>query len=151
MDWRSIIIIVLILIALVWVIRRLRGHARNPNKLQMAIDMIAALNDDLKIIRQKQTTPEDLKKFKLVNWKVFQDHLDFLDKECVEALRSSFDLMSEYNDKLVQMKINLDNSRPQIGLDGLKTDITKARAGLAKWIQENVNREATRSLFSGWN
>jgi hypothetical protein len=151
MDWISIVTIVLVVLALVWIIGRLRGNSRNPNKLQMAMDMISALNDDLKMIRQKETAPADFKKFKVVNWKFYQDHLDFLDKDCVEALKSSFDQMSEYNKKLAQMNNNSGNSMPQIDLDNLKSSAVKGRAGLAKWIQENVNREATRSLFSWRN
>jgi hypothetical protein len=148
MDWKSFVLFAVIIFALFWLIMRLRGSVRNPSKLQMAMDMISALNDDLKIIRQKQTVPDDLKKFKVGNWKVFQDHLDFVEKEYVEALKSSFSQMAEYNAKLIQMKINSDNTRPQIDLENLKTVVVKARAGLAKWIQENVHREATRGLFS---
>ena len=151
MDWRSIVLFAVIIFALFWLIMRLRGNVRNPAKLQMAMDMIAALNDDLKIIRQKETAPEDLKKFKVSNWKLYQLHLDFLEKEYIEPLKSSFDLMTEYNNKLVQMKINSDSAKPQIDLENLKTVVVKGRAGLAKWIQENVNREATRGLFSWRN
>jgi hypothetical protein len=151
MDWRSIVLFAVIIFALFWLIMRLRGNVRNPAKLQMAMDMIAALNDDLKIIRQKETAPEDLKKFKVSNWKLYQMHLDFLEKEYIEPLKSSFDLMSEYNNKLVQMKINSDTAKPQIDLENLKTVVVKGRAGLAKWIQANVHREATRGLFSWRN
>jgi hypothetical protein len=151
MDWRSVVIFVVVIFALFWLIMRLRGSVRNPPKLQMAMDMISALNDDLKIIRQKQAAPEDLKKFKVGNWKVFQYHLDFVDKDYVEALKSSFNQMTEYNTKLIQMKVDSTNSKPQIDLDTLKSAVVKARAGLAKWIQENVHREATRGLFSWRN
>jgi hypothetical protein len=151
MDWRSIVLFAVIIFALFWLIMRLRGNVRNPAKLQMAMDMIAALNDDLKIIRQKESAPEDLKKFKVSNWKLYQMHLDFLEKEYIEPLKSSFDLMTEYNNKLLQMKISSDNAKPQIDLENLKTVVVKGRAGLAKWIQANVSREATRGLFSWRN
>jgi hypothetical protein len=151
MDWRSVVLFVVIIFALFWLIMRLRGSVRNPPKLQMAMDMISAHNDYLRIIRQKESAPEDLKKFKVGNWKVFKDHLDFMDKEYIEALKSSFSQMTEYNNKLVQMKISTDNSKPQIDLNALKTTAVKARAGLAKWIQENVHREATKGLFSWRN
>jgi hypothetical protein len=148
MDWRSIVIFAVIIFALFWLIMRLRGNSRNPSKLQMTMDMISALNDDLKLIRQKQAAPEDLKKFKVSNWKFYQMHMDFLEKEYVEALKSSFDQMTEYNNKLLQMRINADSAKPQVNLDELKTVIVKGRAGLAKWIQENVHREATKGFFS---
>jgi hypothetical protein len=151
MDWKSLVLFAVIIFALVWLIMRLRGNVRNPSKLQMAMDMIAALNDDIKIINQKESAAEDLRKFKVSNWKLYQNHLEFLEKEYVDALKGAFGPMAEYNEKLIQMKIKQDNSKPQIDFETLKPVVVKARAGLAKWIQANVHREATRGLFSWRN
>ena len=151
MDVRSILIFAVVIIVLVWLIMRLRGSGHNPPKLQMAMDMISALNDDLKIMRQKEASPEDLKKFKISNWKVYQQHLEFLDKDYIEAVKNAFNLMQDYNAKLLEMRVKSDNSKPQVDMENLKASAIKARAGLAKWIQENVNREATKGLFSWRN
>ncbi len=154
MDWTSIILFAVIIFALFWLIMRLRGNVRNPPKLQIAMELISALNDDLKIIHKKQTTPGDLQKFKTGNWKSFQHHLDFLEKEYkeyIEPLKSVFSQMVDYNNKLVEMKINQDSTGHQIDLENLKSEIVLARAGLAKWIQANVHREATRGMFSWRN
>jgi hypothetical protein len=148
MDVQSIVLFALIIFALFWLIMRLRGNVRNPSKLQTAMDLISAVNEDLKVINLKQTSPEDLKKFRISNWKLYQHHLDFLDKEYIEAITVSFNSMSDYNQKLIELKISPDNPRPQIDLDSLKTNVVKGRAGLAKWTQENVHREATKGFFS---
>jgi hypothetical protein len=151
MDWRSMVIFAVVIVALIWLIMRLRGNNRNPAKLQMAMDMISALNDDLKMIRQMQESPTEIKKFKLSNWKLYQEHLDFVEKDYIEPIKDCFGRMSAYNQKFIENKINGNNTRPEIDLEALKTVVVKARAGLAKWIQENVHREATRGLFSWRN
>jgi hypothetical protein len=151
MDWRSLVIFAVVIFALIWLIMRLRGNVRNPPKLQMSMDMIAALNDDLKLIRTKQEDAANIKKFKTANWKLYQLHLEYLEKEYIEALKISFDKMSEYNKKLLDMKVNALTEKPQIDLEELKTSIVKGRAGLAKWLQENVHRESTRGMFSWRN
>jgi len=127
---------------------KLRGNNRNPSKLQMAMDMISALNDDLKLMRRMQESPAEMKKFKLSNWKLYQNHLDFVEKDYVEPIKDCFNRMAEYNAKVTQNKIDGTSSRPDLDLEALKQVTVKARAGLAKWLQENVHREATRGMFS---
>ncbi|HSW56936.1 MAG TPA: hypothetical protein VLH15_00880 [Dehalococcoidales bacterium] len=148
MDIGSIVIFIVVIFALFWLVMRLRGNVRNPPKLQMSMEMISALNDDLKFIQRKLNDPADLRMFKIANWKSYQNHLEHIDKEYVDAVKSCFTQMAEYNEKIKQKKIDPGSETPRIDLEELKKLILKARAGLAKWIQENVHREATRGLFS---
>jgi hypothetical protein len=151
MSITDIVIFAIVIFALVWLIFRLRGNSRNPNKLQMTMDMISSINEDIKILGRKQTNPADLTKFKVPNWKLYKDHLEHLDKEYIEPVKSTFDQLVGYNEALVQMQIKNESGGPKIDFEELGKVMSKARAGLAKWIQENVHRESTRGMFSWRN
>lgn len=151
MGVTDFLVFAIVIFALVWLIFRLRGNSRNPNKLQMTMDMISAINEDMKLLARKQNDPADLTKFKVANWKLYKDHLEHLDKEYIEPIKSSFDQLSEYNNTLIQMKIKNESGSPKIEIEALSKNMSKARAGLAKWIQENVHRETTRGMFSWRN
>jgi hypothetical protein len=151
MDWKSIVIFVIIVVGLVWLLVRLRGNVRNPPRLRMAMEMISNLNDNLRIIVQKQSDPSFSKKFKIESWKNYQEHLAFLEpeyKEYIEPLRNSFTQMEEYNKTLTPSGSSLGAAPAPIDLDNLKEVTVQARTGLAKWIQDNIQRESTRGFFS---
>jgi hypothetical protein len=151
LDW-SLILVVVIVVAAVWVLIRMRGPSRNPRKLNMAMELISCINDALKRVNTPESEAKGPKKFRVGPWKVYQEHLDFLEpeyKEYVQSIKDSFNMMQEYNDKLIAFKTNPSGNPPEYQADKLKENLVQGRVGLAKWIQANINRESTRG-FLGW-
>jgi hypothetical protein len=151
LDW-SLLVIILVVVAAVWVLVRMRGPGRNPRKLNMAMELISCINDALKRINTPPADSKAPKKFRIGPWAVYQTHLDFLEpeyKEYVQPIKDSFNLMQEYNNKLIAYKANPSGNPPELPLDTFKENLLQGRAGLAKWIQANINRETTRG-FLGW-
>lgn len=151
MDWQSIVILAIIVFALIWVVTRLKGRPRNPAKLRVAMEIVSNINEDLKLIVQKQSNPDQLKKFKTSSWRAYEEHMDFLTPETVAAIKESFTIMEEYNNKLEEKKVITTTKLPDISLENLKETLIKARTGVATWIRENISRESTRGFFSWRN
>ncbi len=147
MDAFSIVIAVLVVGFLVWALIRLSRRSTNPPKLQLAMELIANINDDIKILTQKKNDPQSLKKFKLGNWSSYKEHLDFIEKDSVAALDVSFKQMMEYN-AAVDASRTTAAPPPVLETDTLAAPLMKGRAGLATWIRDNIGKESARGIFS---
>ena len=149
LDW-SVLIFVLIVVAAIWVLVRMRGPNRNPHKLNMAMELISCINDALKKINTQPLENKVFKKFRIGAWKVYQSHLEFLDpeyKEHIQPIRDAFNFMQEYNAKLEAFKANPSGNPPELSIEPLKENLIQGRVGLAKWIQANLNKETTRGFL----
>jgi hypothetical protein len=151
MDWQSIVILAIVIFALVWIVTRLKGRARNPSHLRVAMELISNINDDLKLIVQKQANPDLVKKFKINSWRAYQEHLGFLEPGAIDMIKESFKQMEDYNIKVEESKAVPGTVLPELPLETLKETLIKSRAEVAKWIRDNISRESTRSFFSWRN
>jgi hypothetical protein len=149
MDWQSVVVLAIVIFALIWLVMRLRGRSRNPGKLQITMGLISNINDDLKILNSKKNNPQNMQKFKVGGWNSYQEHLSFLEPETVTALKDTFTVLTDYNTKIEAVRNAPGMPLPEISLDSVRESMIKGRAGLATWIQQNINREATRGMF-GW-
>jgi hypothetical protein len=147
MDTTSLIVIVLVVAFLVWALFRLQRRAVNPPKLQVAMELISIVNENLRLISQKKTDPQNNKKFKVNKWDAYDIHLDFLDKDAVEALKEAFKQMEEYNRAIDASTVTA--TPPQaFSLDSVLNPLSRGRTGLADWIRANIGKESTRGFFS---
>jgi hypothetical protein len=111
------------------------------------MELIANINDDFKVISQKKTDPQNLKKFKIGRWNSYQEHLDFLELADVEALKTAFKQMEEYNGQ-VEASQQTGSPPPSFSAEALLAPLSQGRLGLAAWIRDNIGKESTRGMFS---
>ena len=147
MDALSVVIAVIVVGFLIWAVIRLQRHTTNPPKLQVAMELISNINDDLKILSKKKDDPSSTKKFKTGHWISLQEHLDFLELDTVEALKNAFKQMEDYN---IGIDTSLTTAAPlaAFSLESLMVPLIRGRAGLARWIQDNIGKETARGMFS---
>jgi hypothetical protein len=148
--WSMLLILVLLGVALIWIWSRWKGKGRGSNRLQSAINLIADVNENLKLIEQRRITPQSTKKFKTGVWKVNQDRLDFLDPETITSLTEAFKLIGESNNEIeVAKKGGSIEVLQNLPLDKIKTPLTKGKEGLVKWLRANLQSEmmSRRGLF----
>ncbi len=148
MDPLSIVVVALIVIAAVWLLFRLKGASRNPPKLRVAMELISHIDENYKILNQKQSDPKSLKRFKTGSWKSYQEHLDFLEKGDIEIVTAAFNKLEDYNNKIIASYDTSNPNPPELSFQEMKESLAKARSGLAKWVRENIGRESTRGMFS---
>ncbi len=148
MDWQSLVIIVVIILALFWLLFRLKGNIRNPSKIQVALGLITDIDEVLKNINQRKTATRTVKKFKLSGWKYYIEHLDFLDAETVTALKDSFRILTDYNAKIEAAAITPGAPLPEFSSESIWDLLVKSRMGLSAWTRENITRETVRGVFT---
>ena len=147
MDTVSIVVAVLVVGFLIWAVVRLQRRSVDPPKLQVAMELISNINDDLKILSKKKADPTSAKKFKTGHWSSYQEHLSFLELDTVEALKNAFKQMEDYNsgtDPALPAATSPTTFSPEV----LMVPLIRGRAGLARWIQDNIGKETTRGMFS---
>jgi hypothetical protein len=147
MDTLSVVIAVIVVGFLIWAVVRLQRRSTNPPKLQVAMELISHINDDLKILTKKKADPRSAKKFKTGHWSSLQEHLDFLELDTVEALKNAFKQMEDYN---IGIDTSLKTAAPPAAFspESLVGPLIRGRAGLARWVQDNIGKETTRGIFS---
>ena len=148
MDWQSVVIIFVIIIALFWILFRLKGNIRNPSKLQITVGLITSIDEALKTIHQRKTNPNTVNKFKLSGWKYNIEHLDFLDAETVKAIKDSYALLTEYNAKIDEAAITPGATPPDLLSESTWDLLVKSRTGLSAWTRDNITRETVRGTFT---
>jgi hypothetical protein len=138
-DW-SITLFVIVIALIIWFFTRRRG--RESPRLQVAIALIANVNDNLRIMETHRIDPQSTKKFKDGAWKGYGDRLEFLDVPTAAALKDSFAIISEFNEKIESAK----NTRSTIvlrdlPLEKLKEPLAKSKEGLVQWLRANLQDE----------
>ncbi len=138
-DW-SLILFVAVIVLLIWFV--MRGRRREGPKLQVALAMIANVNDNLKIMETHRIDPLSTKKFKAGAWKSYSDKHDFLDAHTVPALKESFNLIAEFNNTINSAKKDKNPAILQgLPLDKLKDPLSRSKDGLVLWLRANLQTE----------
>ena len=138
-DW-SIILLVILIIILVWLFTR-RGRRDSP-RLQVAIALIADVNDNLKILENHRIDPASTKKFRDRSWKAYQEKLDFMDASTSLAIKDCFTLISEVNEKIDIARRNKSPATLQeLPLEKLRELLAKSKDGLVSWLRVNLQSE----------
>lgn len=138
-DW-SLILFIVVIIVLIWLVTRRRG--RDSPRLQVAIALIADINDNLKIMENHRIDPASIKKFKDRSWKAYQEKLDFMDVPTALAIKECFSLISEINEKIdVARKSQSPAILQELPLEKLRESISKSKEGLVAWLRANLQSE----------
>ncbi len=150
-NWSSILIFVLIIGVLLWWLGRRGGGRRGTQKLQAAIGLISNVNDNIKILGIHRAEPQSTKKFRDGSWKVHQDKLDFLDTATVNALKETFSLVSDFNEKIgLAKKTKTTATLQELPLDKLNEPLAKSKEGLVQWLKANLQSEMGSTRRNTW-
>jgi hypothetical protein len=147
-NWTSYILFVALILILIWTLTRTRK--RSTPRLQSAIGMISDINENLKILETRRLDPQSPKKFKTGSWRVYQDRLDYFDAETLTALKETYTLIGEMNEKIeIAKRTQSLSSLQELPLDKLKEPLAKSREGMVKWLRANLQTEtqSRRNLF----
>jgi hypothetical protein len=147
-NWTSYIIFIAVILILIWILTRTRK--RTTPRLQSAINMIADINENLKILETRRINPQSPKKFKTGAWRAYQEKLDFIEAETLIALKETYTLINEMNEKIEIAKKSQSLATLQaLPLDKLKDPLTKSKEGMMSWLRANLQAETLtrRNLF----
>jgi len=110
--------------------------------LQVAIALIADVNDNLKILENHRIDPASTKKFRDRSWKAYQEKLDFMDASTSLAIKDCFTLISEVNEKIDIARRNKSPATLQeLPLEKLRELLAKSKDGLVSWLRVNLQSE----------
>jgi len=147
-NWTSYIIYIALILILIFTLTRTRK--RSTPRLQSAIGMIADINENFKILETRRINPQSPKKFKTGAWKAYQDRLDYFESETLTALKETYNLINEMNERIEIARRSQNLSTLQdLPLDKLKEPMSKSREGMVKWLRANLQAETQtrRNLF----
>jgi hypothetical protein len=147
-NWTSYLIFAALIIILLWTLTR--GRKRGTPRLQSAINLISDVNDNLKILENRLINPQSAKKFKMGAWRAYQDRLDFFEADTLNALKETYTIISEMNEKIeIARKSQSLSTLQDLPLETLKEPLAKSKEGMVKWLRANLQAETQtrRSLF----
>ncbi len=133
-DWTTWLFIALIAGLLVWNITR-RRKSGNMN-LDIAMGILANVEDCLKTIEIRRADPESKKKFQNASWKAFGGKIGFLDPDLVTILTEVFNKVEDFNQRIDTARKNKMLSTLQgLPVESLKAPMLKAKEGLMAWLK----------------
>jgi hypothetical protein len=149
-DWTSWILLAVVIVALFWILGRGRRRGGTSPNLESAIRLMSNINDNLKIMRMHMADRTSTKKFKTLDWSVFESKAGFLDQPTVDALKSSYYTMNELNTKIDDARRTKNTALLQeLPVDKLNEPLTAAQQGVQKWLRDNIQTEMSsrRGIF----
>ena len=80
-------------------------------------------------------------KFKTSGWKRGRDKVDFLPKELLTTISTTFDMADEFNERIeAAKKFGSGSYLEGIDVSRLKAPLAKSKQGLQAWLEENMNK-----------
>ena len=136
MDFGAIgerILIVAVVVAVLLLLSLIRG--RNPRKER--IDIVGTLLEETKlniILAQTFENQPQQRPFHVTGWQLHRKKFDFLDKELVEEINSSYDISLDFNKRLKAATKTKSKKRETIDIEKLRTSFPRIKQGLEDWL-----------------
>jgi hypothetical protein len=139
-DWTVWGFFILIAALLVWnFTRRRKSGGMN---LDIAMGILANVEDCLKTIEIRLADPLSNKKFQNASWKAFGKKTGFLNSDLQSTLTEAFGLVEDFNHKINTARKNKMMSTLQdLPVETLKVPMLKAKEGLAAWVKSSYQEE----------
>ena len=133
-DWTTWIIIALIAGLLVWnVTRRRKSGSLN---LDIAMGIMANIDDCLRTIEVRLAEPQSKKKFQNAAWRAFNKKIGFLSSDLVATLTEAFTMVEDFNQRIDTARKNKMLSTLQdLPVEKLKAPMLKAKEGMTAWLK----------------
>ncbi|HSW56981.1 MAG TPA: hypothetical protein VLH15_01105 [Dehalococcoidales bacterium] len=124
----------LIVALLVWnITRRRKSGGMN---VDIAMGILANIDDCLRTIEAHLVDPKSTKKFANASWKAFGKKTGFLNPELAARLAEVFAKVEELNQRIeTARKTKMLSTLEGMPLESLKAPLLKAREGLMAWIK----------------
>jgi hypothetical protein len=140
-DWQDYIILVAAIIILVWTLAR-RKKAGLSLKVDAVRQLLAEINENLKILEKRIKDPRSKKTLKTKVWVNFQGRTAFLGEENVKGLIKVYNLAFDCNRQIDRAKKNRDPVNFQnIQIDYLKDLMVQSKEKLDQWIRTNPEEQ----------
>jgi hypothetical protein len=148
-NWQSIIIFAIVVVALFYITGRSRR--RETPRLAMALNAMSNVNDNMQVLRMHLADRQNTKKFKNNALSEPAERLNFLDAETLTALKETYSLTVEFNQKIEDArKAQAPSTLQDLPFDKMIDPLNKSKAGLVSWYNGNRQSESVsprRNLF----
>ena len=143
------VFIVIILLLILWAFAR-RRKPRSMN-LDVAIAVLSDIDNNLKVMQVRIADHLSKKNFKVTNWRIYKEKLEFLGPELVATINGAFTIAEEFSNRIgAAKKNNTLASLQDMQVESLKEPLTKSRQGLVAWLRANVNTEMQNDRRRNW-
>jgi hypothetical protein len=133
-DWTIWIILILIIGLFVWSFTRRRKSG--GMNLDIALGILANVEDCLRAIEVRLADPQSKQKFQNASWRAFGRRLTFLNPETLAALTEAFTIVDEFNQRIDTARKNRMLSTLQdMPVEKLKAPLLKAKEGLNAYLK----------------
>lgn len=151
MDWQSLVIFIVVVMALFYFTGRRRR--RDQPRLTTALDAIQNVNEDMRILELHTADRQNTKKFRNGGLADADNRLNFLDAATLTAIKESYAITNEFNQRIdMAKKAKTPAILQDLPLDKLAEPLNKSKAGLVTWLKDNPQAEiiSPRRSFLGF-
>jgi hypothetical protein len=151
MNWQ-VLSILIVVIVIYFLLTGRRRRSESP-RLTSAINAITNVNDDMRLLELHMADRLSTKKFKNGGLANAEEKLMFLDAPTLAALKETYTLTSEFNQRIDNAKkARAPSTLQDLPLDKLTEPLNKSKAGLVVWLKGNLQNESqnTRRSFLGF-
>jgi hypothetical protein len=136
MDSGAIVLIVTIgIVVLLFSLFRGGGGVRRRPEVVQFLLFDVKINQALVETFHQRDKP---KRFEKTNWEINKGKIGFLGEEIGETLRTTFDMVEEFNREIKQIRKNNALSHQDMNVSVLIEPLKKSREGLEGWLMDTL-------------